>query len=149
MPEGSQGLRRGSPVSFWGSLAAGVFVPTAVAVVAGDVSRAVQVGRDTNMFTFFVSSSDTATFQLQAAHVGAYSSQGTIPDASAEPFIWHDLWYLGTSGAGNSTQVLIGGTGAFAIASLVPDFEVNWVRLKRTDAGTSVNVVAGHEAWGD
>lgn len=136
---GTEGIRRGSPTAFWNN----------ATVAAAAVSPASQVGRKVNMFTLFVKSSGTATFTLQTAHVGSYSVQGILPDASDEAFVWHDLWYLGTSGLGNSTAMVIGGTGAFAIASIVPDFEVDWVRLKRTDAGADATVTAGYEGWGD
>lgn len=148
---GSDGLRRGSPISFWGTLptlGAGAQTPAAVAVLAGATSPAVQLGRGTNLLTVFVNASGASTFQLQGAHVGAFSGQGVVPDATNEAFIWHDVWYLGTTGLGNSTSAVISGAAAFSIASLIPDFEIDWIRLKRTDAGGSVNVIAGHEAWG-
>lgn len=137
MADGAEGVRRGSPTAFWNG----------ATVNAGDISNGQQIGRGQNMFTVFVQSSGTATFQLQAAHVGAMSSQGILPTGTT-PSAWFDLWYLGTSGLGNSTPITINGTGAFNIASLVPDFEVDWVRLKCT-AGTGVVVTAGFESWGD
>src|SRR5205814_323631 len=99
------------------------------------ISNVVQVGRKVNMFCLYIKSTVTSTFQLQCAHVGSYTSEGVFPDPDTAPFVWHNMWYLGTSGSGNSTQIVVGGTGAFAIASLVPDFEPDWVRLFRTDAG--------------
>lgn len=150
MANGSEGMRRGSPVSFWGTMSTATPpVPTAVAVTAGTASNAVQVGRGTNMFTFFINSSGASTFTLQAAHVGQFTNQEIMPDPDDQTFVWYDLWYLGNSGSGNSTPITLAFTGAGTLASLVPDFEVDWVRLKRTDAGASVNVYAGHEAWGD
>lgn len=134
---GTEGLRRGSPTAFWNN----------ATVAAAAVSPVIQVGRKTNMFTLFVKSSGTSTFQLQGAHVGAYSPQGALPDPDDLTAVWHDLWYLGTGT--NSSQILIGGTGAFAIASMIPDFEVNWLRLKRTDGGADVTATAGYECWGD
>lgn len=134
----TEGIRRGSPTAFW----------NAAVISSGATSNGVQVGRDVNQFTFFVNSSGTGTFLLQVAHVGAFSAEGILPDPDQAPNVWHDLWYLGTSGLGNSTQVQINGTGAFTVASIVPDFEPNWVRLKCT-AGTAITVTAGFEAWGD
>jgi len=150
MTNGSEGLRRGSPVSFWGTMSgANPPVPVVEAVVAGAASRAVQTGRGTNMFSFFINSSGASTFQLQAAHVGQFTTQGVLPDPDDQTFAWYDLWYLGNSGLGNSTPITLTFTVAGTFASIVPDFEVDWVRLKRTDGGTSVNVIAGFEAWGD
>ena len=144
----TEGIRRGSRTSFWGTVdAAGVAQP--VSVSANGTSNAVQVGRKTSMFTFFINSSGASTFQLQVAHVGDPGSQGTLADPTGQTFIWYDLWYLGNSGTGNSTPVTIAFSGAATIASIIPDFEPDWVRLKCTVAGSPVNVYAGHEAWGD
>ena len=148
MANGSEGLRRGKRTSFWGTVDTSN-VPQPVAVAAGNVSTAVQLGRGTNMFCFFINSSGASTFTLQAAHVGDFSSQGIIPDPDDQTLVWFDLWYLGNSATGNSTPITLTFSGAATLASLVPDMEVDWVRLKRTDAAASVNVYAGHEAWGD
>lgn len=146
MADGSEGVRRGSPTSFWDGTTNGA------SISAGGVSTAIQTGRGTNMFTVFLSCSGTATFQVQSIHVGAMTNQGIFPTQGATDnppaTPWHDLWYLGTSGLGNSTPITIAGTGAFNIASIIPDFEVDWVRLLCT-VGSAVTVTAGFESWGD
>ncbi|HMD82612.1 MAG TPA: hypothetical protein VKE92_14955 [Anaerolineales bacterium] len=147
MADGSEGLRRGSRVSFWGTINASN-VAVGESVSANAVSRAVQVGRGTNMFCWFVSSDGASSFQLQAAHVGEFSSQGTVPDPDDITKVWHDLWYMGNSASGNSTNNLITFTGSGTIASIIPDFEPDWVRIKCI-TGTTVTVIAGFEAWGD
>lgn len=147
MTDGVEGLRRGSRVSFWGTINASN-VATGVTVNANDVSAAVQVGRDTNMFALYINTSGTSTFQLQVAHVGEFSSQGIMPDPDDITKVWHDLWYLGNSGVGNATPCTVAFSSSGAIATIVPDFEPNWVRLKCT-VGTGVTVYAGFEAWGD
>ena len=148
MSNGTEGLRRGKRTAFWGTIdSSNVAQP--VVVAAGAVSAAVQVGRGTNMFCFFISSSGAATFTLQAAHVGDFSSQGVVPDPDDATQVWFDLWYLGNSGIGNATPITLTFTASGTLASLVPDFEVDWVRLKRTDGAANVNAYAGFEAWGD
>ncbi len=144
----TEGIRRGKRTSFWGTIDSSN-VAQAVAVTQGTASAAVQLGRKTNMFAFFISSSGASIFTLQAAHVGDVSAQGVLPDPDDQTLVWYDLWYLGNSGTGNSTPITLTFTTSATLASIVPDFEPDWVRLKRTDAGGSVNVIAGHEAWGD
>lgn len=143
----AQGQRRGSPVSLWGSLsAAKPPVQTAVAVAAGNTSNAVQLGRYVNNVAFYITTNGASAFTVQVAHSGG-TSAGTLPDPDDQTFVWHDAYYLGTGTNGSVLTVTFAAAGS--IAMIVPDFEPNWIRLKRTDGGASVNVVAGHEAWGD
>lgn len=148
MGDGTEGLRRGSRVAFWGTINASTNAATGVTVNANDVSSAVLVGRETNMFCWYVSSSGASSFQLQVAHVGEFSAQGIVPDPDDITKVWHDLWYIGNSNVGNSTPNVITFTASGAIASLIPDFEPGYVRLKCL-TGTTVTVIAGFEAWGD
>lgn len=121
-----------------------------VAVNAGNVSIPVQVGRSADNFCFYVNASGASKWQLQVAHQGDQTSEGIFPDPldANMSYSWFDVWYLGTSGSGNSTAIYIDMAGAASIASLVPDWEPNWVRLKCV-TGSNITVTAGWEIQSD
>lgn len=121
----------------------------------GAVSKQAMIGRSGDNFSFYISVAGTpgftTTWQLQAAHTGSLDAQAIYPDPDTQTYIWHDVWYLGTTGAGNSTLVNITiPTGGGARMTLVPDFTPGWVRLLRSDANVgNVTVTAGYEIQGD
>jgi hypothetical protein len=125
-----------------------------VSVPAGATSQPVNIGRSADNFSFFVQVTGAPAFAtqwfLQVGHMGSESSQGIYPDESTAPTVWYDAYYLGTSGAGNSTAIRIDiPSGGGAIMSYVPDFNSGWVRLHRTDANAACTVTAGWELQGD
>jgi hypothetical protein len=151
MAQGASGLRRGSPVAFWGTLGGtNGLVPQGASVSTGTQnSAAVQTGRGTCFLAIYVSSSVTASFNVQTAHAGAFTGQGIPPDPDDQSFTWCNLVYLSTSATGLGTPIVINGTGAWATCIIVPDFEPDWIRLQRTDSGSTASVFAGFEAWGN
>lgn len=130
--------RRGAKDAYWG----------AALVNAGDVSPAIQVGRDADNFSIFIQADKASSFQLQVAHIGDQTPDGVLPDPDAQNYVWHDVWYLGNSGTGNSTPITLTFSGAGALATLIPDFEMDWTRIKVL-TGTNVTVTAGFELQGD
>ena len=130
--------RRGEKDIFW----------NAATVSSGDVSTAIQTGRDADNFAIYIQTSGASAFQVQVAHIGDQTADGVLPDPDAQNFVWHDLWYLGNSGQGNSTPITLTFSGAGALATLIPDYEPDWTRLKCT-SGSSVTVTAGFELQGD
>lgn len=120
-----------------------------VAVPAGPAtfSAAQQVGRSADNFCVYITTSGTSTWQIQVAHSGNQTSDEIFPDIDAQTFVWHDLYYLGTGTNGGALQFIFSGAGSFA--SLIPDWEPAWVRLRRVDAGAAVTVTAGWEIQAD
>lgn len=120
-----------------------------VAVPAGATSKPVNAGRAADNFAFFITCSGAATFTLQAAMQGDFSSEGVWADESTPPATFFDFWYLGNSALGNSTPITLTFTTSASLATLVPDWEPMWCRLKRTDGGAAVTVTAGWEIQAD
>lgn len=121
-----------------------------VNVPAGATSQYVEVGRSADNACVYISASAACSFVVQVAHAGSQNADGTFPDEDQQTYVWHDLYYLGTVGTGNSTLVRIDiPTGGGAIASQIPDWESGWMRLRRSDAGAAVTVTAGWELQSD
>lgn len=127
-----------------------------VGVTAGAFSKAQQLGQGSDNFSFFVSVTGAPAFatrwQLQVAHSGDPTVQGNLPDQSGGQLagVWHDAWYLGTSGNGNSTSIWIDiPSGGGSVMTFCPDFSGGWARLHRTDANGAVTVTAGWEEMSD
>ena len=113
-----------------------------------------EIGRSADNFSFYVQVTSAPAFAtqwvLQAAHSGSFSSEGVFADPDSTAYVWHDAWYLGTVGSGNSTFIRIDiPSGGGAVMSLVPDFTPGWVRLRRADTNGAVTVIAGWELQGD
>lgn len=132
------------------NLVGGVNVPG-----SGSVSKAIEIGRGGDNFSFYVRVTSApafaSTWLLQVAHSGDPSVEGNVDvDPSTNAYVWHDAWYLGTSGSGNSTRIEVTvPSGGGAVMSFVPDFAAGWARLKRTDTNGNVTVIAGFEVQGD
>lgn len=150
-------LRHGSRTGFWdgvGTFNQSTLPGGGVGVTTGATSAPQELGRGADNFSVYVQVTSApafiSTFLLQIAHSRGINADGTPADQNAASEIWHDAWYLGTAGAGNSTRIEITiPIGGGAIAMLVPDFTAGWARLKRTDANAAVTVIAGWEIQSD
>lgn len=173
-------IRHGSPTGFFdgvttygaGSSDASASRNGGVAVPNGPNTFSIrqEVGRQADNFAFFVSVLGSPAFAtqwvLQVAHSGAITAQtgvnrdpndpsyaasgGIFADPDSTTYVWHDAYYLGTSGTGNSTQIRLDiPSGGGSIMSFCPDFNSGWARLRRVDANGAVTVVAGWEIQSD
>ena len=121
-----------------------------VGVATTNTSRPVQVGRNADNFTIYVACSAQASFVVQVAHAGNETPDDVFPDVDAQTYVWHNLYYAGTAGAGAATQLKIDiPSGGANIATLIPSWEPLWVQLLRSDSfGGTVTVTAGWEIQG-
>lgn len=124
-----------------------------VGVTTGATSQVVQIGRGGDNFSFYVRVTSApafvTTWTLQVAHSGDPNAEGNVDqNAATSTYFWHDATYLGNTANGVVLSLTVP-SGGGALMSFVPDFTAGWVRLKRTDAGAAVNVVAGYEVQGD
>lgn len=113
-------------------------------------SKIAEIGHSADDFAIYISVTGSPAFVtdwvLQASHSGGWTSEGVYQDKDSLAQSFHDAWYLGTTGTGNSTLIKISiPSGGGAIMSIIPDFSPGYVRLKRTDANGAVTVTAGWE----
>lgn len=119
--------RHGSPTAFWNNVAAG----------ANATSSEVVISRGVENLVLYVTGNGATTITVEAAHGGAVTTQGILPEGVATA--WGPLFYL-------NDAVTITLAGAGTVVKILPDFVGGLLRLRTSAA---VTLTAGLEMAGE